>query len=318
MACVCGATSAVAAERFDFGVLREKAKTLAAQPYVAPSGKLPDALQKLTYDEYRRIRFHDQATWWRSEKLPFQLQFFHLGFYFHEPVTIHEVRDGRASAIPFAKEMFDYDRLPLGELPASLGFAGFRILYPLNKASDEIGAFLGASYFRLLCRGAHYGLSARGLALNTAEPGGEEFPRFKEFWVEKPARDARELTLYALLDSRSVAGAYRFAIKPGDETVVDVQAVVFPRTAVAVLGAAPLTSMFWYAENAQRPADDFRPEVHDSDGLLLHFSSGEWLWRPLTNPRALQVTSFSDQNLRGFGLLQRDREFASYEDLEAY
>lgn len=318
MAWVCGVSGTVAAERFDFDGLREKAKALAAQPYVAPSGKLPGALQKLTYDEYRRIRFLDQATWWRGEKLPFQLQFFHLGFYFHEPVTIHEVHDGQANVIPFAKEMFDYDRMPLGELPASLGFAGFRVLYPLNKPSDEIGAFLGASYFRLLCRGAHYGLSARGLALNTAEPGGEEFPRFKEFWIEKPAADARALTLYALLDSRSVAGAYRFVITPGDETIVAVHAVVFPRATVGVFGVAPLTSMFWHAENTDRPAGDFRPEVHDSDGLLLHFGSGEWLWRPLTNPRAVRVTSFSDAHVRGFGLMQRDRQFASYEDLEAY
>ncbi|QYM77671.1 glucan biosynthesis protein [Horticoccus luteus] len=313
-----GVLSALAAPAFDFEVVEARAKALASHAYVAPAATLPISLEKLSYDEYRRIRFVDGATWWRAEKLPFQLQFFHLGLFYHEAVVINEVRDGVARPIPFSKNMFDYDRLPLGNLPASLGFAGFRILYPLNKARDEVGAFLGASYFRMLCRGAHYGLSARGLALNAGGPGPEEFPRFSEFWIEQPAPESSTLVLYALLDSPSVAGAYRFELTPGDETLVDVHAVVYARKNVAGLGVAPLTSMFWHAENTERPRGDFRPEVHDSDGLLLHLSSGEWLWRPLTNPAAVQVASFNDTALRGFGLLQRDRSFASYEDLEAY
>jgi glucans biosynthesis protein len=199
-----------------------------------------------------------------------------------------------------------------------MGFAGFRILYDLNKPGDELGAFLGASYFRLLCQKAVYGLSARGLAVNTAEPGGEEFPIFEEFWVEKPARDAREVVVFALLDSPSVAGAYRFAIQPGPATVVLVRAAIYRRDEAAVIGLAPLTSMFWHGEDSRTTHGDFRPEVHDSDGLLLQRGSGEWLWRPLVNPDRMRMVEFADENPRGFGLLQRDRDFDHYQDLEAH
>ena len=313
-----GAAFAPAAERFDYDQLCARAKAIAAQPYAPSAGKIPETLQRLTYDEYRRIRFNDAATWWRADRLPFQLQFFPLGFYYHEPVVINELHDGQAAPIPYSSKLFDYDGMPIGPLPSSLGFAGFRILHPLNKASDEIGAFLGASYFRMLCAQAHYGLSARGLAVNTAEPDGEEFPRFDEFWVERPKPGARELTVYALMTSRSVTGAYRFAITPGAQTVVDVKATLFCRSNPKVFGVAPLTSMFWYGENTPRPESDFRPEVHDSDGLMLHLGTGEWLWRPLVNPKSVQVASFAADKVRGFGLMQRDRRFESYEDLEAF
>ena len=176
--------------------------------------------------------------------------------------------------------------------------------------------FAGASYFRAVAKGQVFGISARGLAIDTGLPGGEEFPIFKEFWLERPARDARETRLYALLDSPSVTGAYAFVVQPGERTIVNVRARLFLRKAVKELGIAPLTSMFLYGEERPRPADDWRPEVHDSDGLLMHSSTGEWLWRPLGNPEKLRVSYFEFDNPRGFGLLQRDRQFKNYEDLE--
>jgi glucans biosynthesis protein len=193
-----------------------------------------------------------------------------------------------------------------------------RILYALNKPGDELGAFLGASYFRFLCQHAFYGMSARGLAVNTGEPGGEEFPIFRAFWVERPLPDARTLVMYALLDSPSVTGAYRFSITPGAETVTEVHEVLYCRHNPAVLGIAPLTSMFWHGKNTNVSYDDFRPEVHDSDGLMLYTGAGEWIWRPLTNPSSIRSASFSDENPKGFGLVQRDRQFEDYQDLEAF
>jgi glucans biosynthesis protein len=191
--------------------------------------------------------------------------------------------------------------------------------YALNapRYKDELVVFLGASYFRALGQAQRYGASARGLALDTAERGGEEFPRFEQFWIVRPARGARELTIYALLDSRRVAGAYRFVLRPGAETVTEVTARLHPRESGGKYGIAPLTSMFLHAENQRAVVDDFRPEVHDSDGLAIEAANGEWLWRPLVNPRRLLVTSFAQTDPRGFGLMQRDRAFASYEDLEA-
>jgi glucans biosynthesis protein len=180
-----------------------------------------------------------------------------------------------------------------------------------------LGAFAGASYFRLLCEKAAYGLSARGLAVDTAEPGGEEFPIFEEFWVERPTAGLRELVVYALLDSKRMAGAYRFTIDPGAETISAVKAAVYCRQNPKVFGMAPLTSMFWYGENSREKPEDFRPEVHDSDGLMLCSGNDEWIWRPLDNPKEIRTAAFSLENPRGFGLLQRDRRFESYEDLEA-
>ena len=303
----------------DFETLRFRAKQLAAEPYRPRPDRVPEFLRSLTYDENRMIRFNPDRTWWRAERLPFQLQFFHPGFQADHTVQISELIGRKARPIEFKRSLFDYDHLNLsGSIPDTMGFAGFRMLYDLNKPCDELGAFQGASYFRLLCQRAVYGLSARGLAINTAEPEGEEFPVFEEFWVQKPAADARELVVFALLDSPSVAGAYRFAIQPGADTVVTVRAALYRRTEVKVVGLAPLTSMYWHGENSPTPHRDFRPEVHDSDGLLLQRGSGEWLWRPLVNPDKMRVAAFSDDGPRGFGLLQRDRNFDHYQDLEAH
>jgi glucans biosynthesis protein len=280
---------------------------------------VPEFLRKLTYDESRKIEFNPARTWWRGERLPFQLQFFHPGFVNDQTVQLHELVGRTVRNIEFRRNLFLYDHLNLsGSIPDTMGFAGFRILYDLNKPGDELGAFQGASYFRFLCEKAVYGLSARGLAIDTAEPGGEEFPVFEDFWLQKPAKDASAFVVFALLDSPSITGAYRFEIHPGRDTVVAVRAALYRRNAVKVIGLAPLTSMFWYGENSRTTHGDFRPEVHDSDGLLLQRGSGEWLWRPLENPDKVRVTSFADENPRGFGLLQRDRNFDHYQDLEAH
>ena len=300
-----------------FDGLRARAQLLAQKPYLADTRQIPAWLRDLSYDDYRIIEFDAVQSIWRREGLPFQVQFFHPGNLFRHVVNVSELRDGRVVSIPFRRDLFNYHSLKTRELPESLGFAGFRLLYPLNRPNDELGSFLGASYFRMLCERAAYGISARGLAVNTAEPMPEEFPRFTEFWIERPAPDAKTITLYALLDSESVTGAYRFIIAPGADTTMDVRAVLFCRKPVKVFGLAPLTSMFWRGENSKSNADDFRPEVHDSDGLLLRTAGDEWIWRPLTNPRAVRTMSFSDENPRGFGLLQRDRSFDHYQDIEA-
>ena len=315
--CLAAGMTNAAEPTFDFDALRLRANTMAAKPYVAPINRVPEWLLRLSYDEHRRIRFDETHSYWRSERLPFQLQFFHPGFVQNGTVQISEIKNGKAERIEFTRDLFIYDRLTPGELPPTMGFAGFRMLYPMNKANDELGAFQGASYFRLLCRNTIYGLSARGLALNTAEEGPEEFPVFTEFWIEKPAPQAKSITIYALLDSVSVAGAYRFTITPGSTTVAVVKTALFFRNTVKTVGVAPLTSMFWHGENTNAVTNDFRPEVHDSDGLMINSGNDEWLWRPLHNPGGARVAAFADNNPRGFGLLQRDRNFENYQDLEA-
>jgi periplasmic glucans biosynthesis protein len=307
---------------FSFDAVATLAQRLAQSPYKPPQRTLPPSLLKpqFTYDQHRDIRFRPDRAFWRGQGLPFELMFFHPGWLFEFPVRINEVEAGKVRHIPFDSRDFSYGRNE-GSRQAfgDIGFAGFRVHYPLNTTAykDEVVVFLGASYFRAVARDARYGLSARALAVDTVGGQQEEFPRFVEFWIERPAADAKSLTIYALLDSPRVSGAYRFVLTPGDVTTVDVQSRVYLRGQVATLGIAPLTSMFFSGEN-QLHDDDFRPEVHDSDGLSVQTGEGEWLWRPLINPPALNVSSFSMKNPRGFGLLQRDRSFVHYEDLEAH
>jgi glucans biosynthesis protein len=230
------------------------------------------------------------------------------------------VRGGKTEAVKFSPSQFDYGQNEFASrVPQDLGYAGFRIHYPIKTPSyqDEVIVFLGATYFRAVGRDQGFGLSARGLAIDTAQPEGEEFPWFREFWLVQPTRASKEITLYALLDSESLTGAYRFVVRPGVETAVDVDLSLFRRREVKKLGIAPLTSMFLRGEDGLAEPTDYRPEVHDSDGLLVAAGNGEWIWRPLSNPRNLTATSFNLTDPRGFGLMQRDRNFDHYQDLEA-
>jgi len=305
---------------FSYEGLVERARSMGGMPFEAVPETLPGPIADLTYDQYRSIRFRPDQGLWRDQGLPFQAQFFHLGSYYRRPVHVFEVVDGIAREVLFETSLFDYGSNSFdAPLPDHLGFAGFRLHFPLNRPDyfDEIAAFLGASYFRGLGQGQRYGLSARGLAIDTALQSGEEFPYFREFWVERPAPGATDIRVHALLDSPRVAGAYRFVIRPGVNTVMDVTATLFPRAQIEKLGIAPLTSMFFFGEHSENRPNDFRPQVHDSEGLSMWTGSGEWIWRPLVNPGRLRVSSFSDENPRGFGLLQRDRSFDNYQDLEA-
>jgi glucans biosynthesis protein len=297
-----------------------RARQLAERPYVAEPK--PVAADALTYDQYRDIRFRPDRSLWRDQKLPFEVQFFHPGFVNTETVKINEVTaDGASRPIAFDMADFDYGHNATPSKALASGYAGFRVHFPINNAAhkDEVVVFLGASYFRAVGKDQRYGLSARGLAVDTVGAGAEEFPRFTEFWLAKPAADATSLTVTALMDSKSLTGVYRFVVTPGQDTVVDVQSRLYLRksgTTLATLGIAPLTSMFFSGENQPQPGD-FRPEVHDSDGLMVESGTGEWLWRPLSNPKRILTTSFAMPSLKGFGLMQRDRSYGSYEDDEA-
>jgi glucans biosynthesis protein len=299
--------------------VRELARGLAAKPFEPPDEKLPDALKNLDYDKYRSIRFLPEHALWRDEKLPFQVQFFHRGFFYKNRVDLFEVNNGRATPIRYRRDEFSFGE-GLGQWPdTDLGFAGFRIHAPINRPDyyDEVCVFLGASYFRAVAKGETYGLSARGLSIDTGETKGEEFPVFKAFWLEKPAAKATSIVVHALLDSKSAAASYRFTIRPGETTVFDVEMSLYPRTDLQHGGLAPMTSMFFFGPNDRKDFDDFRPEVHDSDGLAIFNGKGEQLWRPLNNPSDLQVSTFTDLNPRGFGLMQRQKQYLAYQDLES-
>ena len=306
-------------QAFNYAALKGKARELASLPYDAHEGELPPAIDHLSWDQYQAIRFRHDHALWRGADSHFRAELFHLGLYFTRPVAIYALEGGKARRIAYDSGLFDYGKSGVdGEaLPAGLGFAGFRLQFHKDWTRD-VAAFLGASYFRAVGKEMQYGLSARGLAVDTALPRPEEFPVFTAFWLERPAPDSDTVTVYALLDSPSVAGAYRFDITPGDTLKMRVDAAVYPRKAIERLGIAPLTSMYMVGENDRRTGYDWRPEIHDSDGLALHTGAGEWLWRPLNNPRTLRFNAYADENPRGFGLMQRDQNFDHYQDMGVY
>jgi periplasmic glucans biosynthesis protein len=304
---------------FDRAIIRQMAREAASKPFKAADSKLPDNLKDLDYDHYRAIRFLPDHALWRGEKLPFEVQFFHRGFFYANRVDIYEVANGQASRIAYQPDSFSFGDTPPPKPGADLGFAGFRIHTPINGPDyyDEVCVFLGASYFRAVAKGELYGLSARGLSIDTGETKGEEFPQFKTFWIEKPLPNATSIVVHALLDSESAAAAYRFTIRPGETTVFDVEMAIYPRVDLEHVGLAPMTSMFFFGPNDRIDVDDFRPAVHDSDGLAIFNGRGEELWRPLSNPGDLQISTFSDLNPHGFGLMQRQKDFLNYQDIES-
>ncbi|MDR1279763.1 MAG: glucan biosynthesis protein [Opitutaceae bacterium] len=317
------AHAAIKKAEITFDTIRELAARRAASAWKAPDTELPSGLAALDHDQNRKIRFIPEKALWREENLPFNLQLFHRTSAQRERITISEFSPTHVQDIPFIREFFDYGDLKNpGWLRSSLGYAGFRIHYPLNRPEvyDELLVFLGASYFRALGAGQIYGISARGLAIDTGIIGQtEEFPVFTDFWLGKPKPGAKTLTIHALLDSRSVAGACEFIVTPGKPagpTIIDVRTELRFRTAVQLPGIAPLTSMFRFGENTDRPPGELRPEVHDSDGLLAE-NKNTRAWRPLSNPRHIVSTDIALDNPVRFGLLQRDRAVSSYEDFEA-
>lgn len=300
---------------FDYAWLKGQARSLAAAAYKPHGRNLPPAIAALDWDQYQSIQFKADHALWADDKLRFQIKLFHLGLFFKRPVRMFDVVNGRAQEMAYDPAMFDYGKSGLdgAAQPNNLGFAGFRVNVAPQFKSD-VAAFLGASYFRAVGVEGQYGLSARGLAVDTALPRDEEFPDFTDFFFERPDPLSNTLVVYALLDSPSIAGAYRFAITPGDVLVMDIDAALYPRKAIERLGIAPCTSMFLTGENDRRVGNDWRPEIHDSDGLAMWSGTGEWIWRPLVNPATLRFNAFADNSPKGFGLLQRDRNFDHYQD----
>jgi len=305
--------------RFNYDDVVKRARDLAAAPFDASIPPLPDGLADIDFDAWRDIRFRSDKPLLGTGAGPFRLELFHLGHLFKRPVTVNVLRDGIPAPIPYATNLFDYGRTKVdAKLPINLGFAGFRLHYPLNSphVMDEVIAFLGASYFRFLGRGQRYGLSARSLAIGSGGRSSEEFPFFREFWIETQEAPSDHAIIHGLLDGESATGAFRFEVWPGNETSVEATATLFTRKAIQTLDMAPLSSMYLTGKNDRRFIDDFRPELHDSDGLLIHTGAGEWIWRPLSNPAEMAISTFLDRDLKGFGLVQRDRNFEHYQDLD--
>lgn len=319
---VAGASLVLAAitPEFDFEDIQRKARALSEEPFFVQLD-LPRPAAELDYDQYRRIQNIPERAIWPEAANGFRVLPDPRGYLFTHEVRLNIVEDGKVSARTYSERDFAFLDLPLTDkIRETLGFAGFRVLTVLNQDGkfDELVSFKGASFFRALAAGTVYGASARGLSIGTASPNGEEFPHFSEFWLVKPTSASPAVTIYALLDGISITGAYAFKITPGPETRTEVTAVLFPRREIDAVGIAPLTSMYFFSpHDLRKQPDDFRPAVHDSEGLMIRMENGEWVWRPLTNPQSLQISVLATDVPRGFGLVQRKRDLAAYSDVEA-
>jgi glucans biosynthesis protein len=311
-----------APQPFSFDILSNAMRDKAKTPFVSGEVPMPPFIAGLNYDGYQKIQFRPDHARWAEPGSLFRLHAFHLGWLYKEPVQLFEVANGTAQHVDFTTADFKYyNELDTNKGDLVLpGIAGFRLNFPINRADilDELVAFLGSSYFRALGRGNVYGLSARGLSIDTGLDSPEEFPRFSDFFAEKQPPGGRKVVVNAALDSQSVTGAYRFEILPGDNCTMNVTARLFFRKDVRQLGIAPLTSMFLFAENNRVSFDDYRPQVHDSNGLIIERADGDVLWRPLNNPPVLANTYFDETSPRAFGLMQRDRSFENYQDASAH
>ncbi len=294
------------------------AEELAGKDFARPALDAVEPFNALKAEQYRDIRFRNEQALWQSERLGVEVHLLPRGWIYETPVDIRVVEDGQARRLVADSRIFTFGpSIAAAPEAAPYAFSGFRLVGPLSRADrvDEFAVFQGASYFRAVGLGQSYGLSARGLAVNTAQPAGEEFPIFRAFWIEKPRNAGSEIAVHALLDSPTVAGAYRFTIAQGETTEMNIDAVLYPRRTLKHVGLAPLTSMYLRGRAQRRINGDLRPAVHNSEGLSILNGRGERIWRPLTNPRTLQTSAFIDKAPRGFGLVQRDRNFSTFDDL---
>jgi periplasmic glucans biosynthesis protein len=304
---------------FSHDTIIQLSRELSQEPFKEPE-KAPESLTQLEYSTYRKINFQQNAAIWGSTPTKFSIQLFAPGSLFKNLVDIDVVENARAYPVKVSELSFKVPNESLAKILLQVGkYAGIRLHYPINRDDykDEFIVFQGASYFRAISKGQIYGLSTRGLAIDIAQPKGEEFPLFKRFWIERPGIHQKAIVVHALLDSMSVTGAYRFGIYPGSPTRIDVDVVLFPRRDIQYVGLAPLTSMFMHGSMDKSDNPDYRPAVHDSEALAMARGNGERLWRPLNNPQRLQISAFMDENPNGFGLIQRHRQFDYYQDLEA-
>lgn len=305
---------------FSHQTVVDLAEKRAQKPYKLPK-QAPESLTRLSAETYQKIRFQQHAAIWGNSPTPFSIQLFSPGYLYKNLVDIDIVESGKSVPINVTESSFKVPNPEIASALAQVGkYAGFRLHYPLSKGQekDEFIIFQGASYFRAVSKDQLYGVSARGLAIDVAEPKGEEHPTFTHFWIERPGKAQKAIVVHALLDSKRVTGAYRFGIYPDDPTRMDVKVTLFPRADIPHIGLAPLTSMFLHGSMVPSKSTDYRPQVHNSQALAINTGNDEHLWRPLNNPNSLQISGFMDQHIRGFGLIQRDRQFANYQDLEAH
>ena len=303
------------AEPFDPGSIAAQARMLAKKPFRPPDSDLPDVFKTLSYEQYVSIRAKPGTAIWLNEATGFLLEPLHRGMAFATPMTLNLVENGTVRRLAYDSRAFDFGALQVPPSSKDLGFSGFRVLRPRDEGEAlEVALFQGYSFFRAEARGQSLGAVARALAIRTADVDGEELPLLRAAWIEKPTLASNALVIHALLDSPSLTGAFRFTLRPGEATLIDTECTLFTRVEVANFGLGAMQATALLGPLDRRRLDDIRPEVADVSGLQVLTSQDEWLWRPVSNRETLQISSFADQNPKGFGFIQRHRRFEQFQD----
>jgi glucans biosynthesis protein len=306
------------AEPFSFDRLIAHAREMARSPYESPPRPNPTVVEQIDYDAYGKIDSKPENALYAHGPGVFPITLKHVGIFFPKSVRMHALSDGMSREILYSDDYFsmpeDHPAHKLASEPSA--YAGFWVQESRVSGDwtehEPWATFLGASYFRAVGELGQVGQSARGIALGTGDPGPEEFPDFIAHWFQPAATESDPVVVHSLLDGPSISGAYRFKLSRTKGVLMDIECHLFPRREIPRLGIAPLTSMFWFGEYNKTAYDDWRPEVHDADGLAVWNGGGEHLWRPLNNPRRIVTSSFFDTNPKGFGLSQRDRNYDHY------
>jgi periplasmic glucans biosynthesis protein len=299
---------------FDANMVTAAARALSKQPFKPAPDNLPDAFRNLGYEQYAAIRQRPGTAIWAAQATGFAVEPLHRGFIFSNPMELNLVFDGKARRVIYDPALFDFGPLAVPKNTGDIGFSGFRVLAQRQENVSELAIFQGASFFRAVAPGQTLGTMARAMSIKTADPRGEEFPAFRAVWIERPTLAAGALVIHALIDSESVTGAYRFTLRPGEATIIDTECALFARAAVDNFGLATMSATHLSGPVDERHTDDLRPSVSEVSGLQMLTGKGEWLWRPVSNRDTLQISTFVDENPRGFGFLQRDRNFDHYQD----
>ncbi len=300
---------------FQAGVVKDAARALAQMPFKPIPTDLPGPFRNLSYEQYVAIRGNPGAKLWANEKTGFAIEPLHRGFIFLSRVDINIVSQGQARHLIYDAGLYDFGKIPVHGDIGDIGFSGFRVLTPQDgKGFAEIATFQGASFFRAVAQGQNPGTMARALSIKTADPRGEEFPTIRTFWIERPSLAEDTLVIHALIDSESVSGAYRFTLRPGEATIIDTECTLFPRAGVDNFGLATMSATVISDPIDHRRVDDVRLSLAEIGGVQMSTGKDEWIWRPASNRETLQISTFVDEHPRGFGFLQRDREFDHYED----
>ena len=303
---------------FSAATVLDLARALAAQPYAAGrTDDLPDALRSLSREQYGAIRTRAEARIWAEAGLGLTVEPLHRGSAYIDRVALFLVEDGAVRPVAYAREAFEPGGPALPEMKEDPGFSGFRVRARFDGGErgelGEFAVFQGASFFRLVARGQGFGATARALILRPADGRGEEFPRWRAFFLERPSADG-PLVVHALIDSESLAGAFRFTLRPGDASVADVEGMLVTRAAIDHVGLAGMQTSYLFGPNDRRGSDDARAAAYASGGLQVRNGGDEAIWRPVHNPDTLQISSFLDDGPRGFGLMQRARDYADFAD----